>query len=432
MPELPGHRAGAEPDERDQPEHPPRRHRRRAVPGRSRAAPDHVGADGAAQRPAVRPGPHDHRTDHGQARHRRIDARCREDQGQGRVRRSGDRRRSGRRRGGDLRRAQGHPHRRGGRAFRRPGAGHDGDRELHLGHLHRRPEARHRAGTARARVRRRHHEPAAREQADPGERAGRPDRSAAGKRRVAEVAQRRPVDRCTLAPDERAGRAGIQEQGRGLLPALRRPAVQGQARGGDRRRQLGRRGGDRPGGHRLARDADRVRRAAACRRSAAAQAAFAEERGRDRQRTDDRSARRRPEGHGPGLQGPHRRRRAPHRSGRRVRANRPAAQHRMAEGRGGAVAAWRDRSRFARPHLGPGRVRRRRCHDHAVQADRDRDGRRLEGGAERVRPLDPHQRTGAGDDRRRGLLSPALPLLAGEGRGGRCSTSMQHHARDTP
>jgi alkyl hydroperoxide reductase subunit F len=41
-----------------------------------------------------------------------------------RLRRAGRRRRPGRRGGGDLRRAQGHPHRRGGRALRRPGAGH--------------------------------------------------------------------------------------------------------------------------------------------------------------------------------------------------------------------------------------------------------------------------------------------------------------------
>ncbi len=37
-------------------------------------APDHVGADGAAQRPAVRPGPHDDRADRRQARHRRFAA----------------------------------------------------------------------------------------------------------------------------------------------------------------------------------------------------------------------------------------------------------------------------------------------------------------------------------------------------------------------
>jgi alkyl hydroperoxide reductase subunit F len=45
---------------------------------------------------------------------------------QGGFRRARRRRRPGRRRGGDLRGAQGHPHRRRGRAFRRPGAGHAG------------------------------------------------------------------------------------------------------------------------------------------------------------------------------------------------------------------------------------------------------------------------------------------------------------------
>jgi alkyl hydroperoxide reductase subunit F len=38
VPELPGRRAGAEPDERAQPARPPRRDRRRAVPGRGRGA----------------------------------------------------------------------------------------------------------------------------------------------------------------------------------------------------------------------------------------------------------------------------------------------------------------------------------------------------------------------------------------------------------
>jgi alkyl hydroperoxide reductase subunit F len=46
------------------------------------------------------------------------------------LRPAGGRRRPGRRGGGDLCRAQGHPHRHRGRTLRRPGAGHDGDREL--------------------------------------------------------------------------------------------------------------------------------------------------------------------------------------------------------------------------------------------------------------------------------------------------------------
>ena len=59
---------------------------------------------------------------------------------QGRVRRADRRRRPGRRGGGGVRGAQGHPHRHRRRALRRPDAGHAGHRELHLG-----------AGDARAR-----------------------------------------------------------------------------------------------------------------------------------------------------------------------------------------------------------------------------------------------------------------------------------------
>ena len=45
-----------------------------------------------------------------------------------------------------------------------------------------------------------------------------------------------PRARRALAVDERPRRAGLSQQGRRLLPALRRAAVQSQARGGDRRR----------------------------------------------------------------------------------------------------------------------------------------------------------------------------------------------------
>ena len=57
---------------------------------------------------------------------------------------------------------------------------------------------------------------------------------------------RRPRLRCPLAADGRARRSRAPQQGRHLLPPLRRPAVQGQASRGDRRRQLRRRGGHRP------------------------------------------------------------------------------------------------------------------------------------------------------------------------------------------
>jgi hypothetical protein len=51
----------------------------------------------------------------------------------------------------------------------------------------------------------------------------------------------------------------------------------------------------------------------------------------------------------------------------------------------------RDRDRRCQGRdLAAGRVRCRRLHHRAVQADHHRDGRRLEGGAERVRSPDPN------------------------------------------
>ena len=75
---------------------------------------------------------------------------------------------------------------------------------------------------------------------------------------VAVRADRRPVHRRALAADERSRRGRVSQQGRRLLPALRRPLVQGQARRGDRRRQFRRRGGDRPCRHRRPCHPDRV------------------------------------------------------------------------------------------------------------------------------------------------------------------------------
>ena len=86
-------------------------------------------------------------------------------------------------------------------------------------------------------------------------RAGRADHGAARERRGAEGQERRARHRRALEEGERARRGRVRQQGRRLLPALRRPALQGQGGGGDRRRQLGRRGGDRPGRHRRPRDA---------------------------------------------------------------------------------------------------------------------------------------------------------------------------------
>src|SRR3546814_11153666 len=61
----------------------------------------------------------------------------------------------------------------------------------------------------------------------------------------------------------------------------------------------------------------------------------------------------------------------------------------MAEGDGYPVAPRRDRSRPSRRDEPAGHLRRWRLHDRALQADRDRDGRRVEGGAVGVRLYDP-------------------------------------------
>ncbi len=111
--------------------------------------------------------------------------------------------------------------------------------------------------------------------------------------------------RCALAQCQRARRAGVSEQGRGLLPALRRAVVQGQARGRDRRWQLGRRGRDRPGRRGGPRDADRVCRPAQGRRGAGEQAQQPAERGDSHWRADNRDHRCRWPRQRPGLQGPH-------------------------------------------------------------------------------------------------------------------------------
>jgi alkyl hydroperoxide reductase subunit F len=59
------------------------------------------------------------------------------------------------------------------------------------------------------------------------------------------------------------------------------------------------------------------------------------------------------------------------------------------KGTRGTVALRRDRGRCPRPHQHPGRVRRRRRHHHAVQADRDRGGRRRQVRAVGLRLPDP-------------------------------------------
>ena len=82
---------------------------------------------------------------------------------------------------------------------------------------------------------------AARHRPGAGHAGGRPDRGAVRERRQPQKPHRHRHHRRALAQHERAGRRPVPQQGRDLLPALRRPAVQGQACGGDRRRQLGRR-----------------------------------------------------------------------------------------------------------------------------------------------------------------------------------------------
>ena len=170
--------------------------------------------------------------------------------------------------------------------------------------LHRRAQARAPARGARARERHRRDEPGRGRAADPGEAARRVARGRAQERRDAVGARGGAGDRRALAQPRGAGRVRVPQPRRRLLPALRRAAVQGQARGGDRRRQLGRRGGDRPRQHRRPRDADRVRRQPARRPGAAGQAAQPEQRRHPPVGADHRDHRRRRAGRRPGLQEP--------------------------------------------------------------------------------------------------------------------------------
>jgi alkyl hydroperoxide reductase subunit F len=111
--------------------------------------------------------------------------------------------------------------------------------------------------------------------------------------------------------------------------------------------------------------------AAARRRRAAAQAQEPEERRRVHQRADHRDHRR-PEGQRPGLQGPRNGRAEEGRTRRRVHPDRPGAQHGLAQGRGRADEARRNRGRRQGADLGAGRVRGGRRDDRAVQADHHR------------------------------------------------------------
>ena len=129
--------------------HPPGHDRRRALPERSRSAPDHGGADRLHERRSVRPGPHRREGNPREARQQRRRA-CREGtRKEAGVRRADRRRRTCRRGGCDLRGAQGHRDGRGRGTLRRTGARYARDRKLRLREGNRRTEVRDGARTAR-------------------------------------------------------------------------------------------------------------------------------------------------------------------------------------------------------------------------------------------------------------------------------------------
>jgi alkyl hydroperoxide reductase subunit F len=134
----------------------------------------------------------------------------------------------------------------------------------------------------------------------------------------------------------------------------------------------------------------------ACRRRAATQAAQPQERDHHHAGADHGSHRRRQEGQRSFVQGSEFGRSEAHRAGRRVRADRAGAEYGMAQGHGRVVASRRDRGRCTRRDVGAGRVRGRRRHHRAVQADRDRGWRRRQSVAQRVRLPDPEFGDGNG------------------------------------
>src|SRR3546814_12726876 len=66
-------------------------------------------------------------------------------------------------------------------------------------------------------------------------------------------------------------------------------------------------------------------------------------------------------------------------AGGHFRPDRPCPQHRMAEGQHRPLPTRRDRDRRARRNQPAGRLRGRRLHDRALQADRDRLRRGIDG-----------------------------------------------------
>jgi alkyl hydroperoxide reductase subunit F len=117
---------------------------------------------------------------------------------------------------------------------------------------------------------------------------------------------------------------------------------------------------------------------------------------RDQARADHKSPAT-AEGERPELPGPHRRTAPTGRAGRNLRADRPAAQHRMAEGDHGTVPITVNRSSMRGHTSVPGVFAAGDVHHRAVQADHHRDGRRFEGVAVGLRSSDsqsPTTRTG--------------------------------------
>ena len=225
---------------RAEPAHQPRGHRRRLSSAtRSEAAPGHGRAHRPAERCALRPGPDEPGADPGQAGQRRRRARGREDQGQGRLRRAGGRRRSRParpRRSMRRARASARASRPSASAARfwTPWRSKTSSRS-------RTPKAR---GWSRAwsstssdydvdimNLQKR--DRPVTDQTPNGLLEIALENGASLKSRTVILAHRR-----ALAADERPGRRRVSQSRRGLLPALRRPALQGQARGGDRRRQF--------------------------------------------------------------------------------------------------------------------------------------------------------------------------------------------------
>ena len=209
-------------------------------------------------------------------------------------------------------------------------------------------------------------------------------------------AQRDRGDGRALARHERARRGRVPHPRRDLLPALRRPLVQGQARRGHRRRQLRRRGRDRPRRRGRPRDPAGVRRPAEGRRHLAAQAAQPAQRRGHHQRPHHRGARRRRQVVGLDLRGSHRRGALKSLDVDGVFVQIGLLPNTdFLKGTVELSQFRRDRGRPPGADHRPRRLRRWRRHHGALQANHHRHRRRRQGGPGCVRT--PHaQRSGCG------------------------------------